>query len=318
MVKVFGNRADAEGVVVLYGACDPNASFGQMMRAYVEQIPPSSLQADDWDVFQQRVRCLDSSSTPQEVISVLSRITYSSVVIIIDEFDRIQQRSFRSQTSSLLKLASDARIPVRFILVGDRLTFEDVVQNHGSMTRHITHVWTNPLSKDAVLELLSRCAEEAELDFAKNAQALIAQAACGSPYHARLFGLHATLHAINSGAYKVGPKDVVAGFANAYDEWASLNPHDAELFKNHLRGSREDRALVNLAQRLARKQAINDDEDIVESVEKTDAGKQFIRSLQRNGKELSFEDATAPQYLIALHLAQSREPQVKEEETANA
>ncbi|GAC1576661.1 MAG: hypothetical protein NVS3B5_08320 [Sphingomicrobium sp.] len=223
LVRSFGQSIDRDGIIVLYAACDDGTNFGDLMREYLQQIPDSSLDSENVLDFRERVRTLTADATPNQVTSLLSQITYSQVIIICDEFDRVTQADLQWKTSSLLKLLSDARIPVRFMLVGDGSAFETIIRGHSSLSRHITLVRTDPLDKSAMLDLLNDCAMRCGLTFSPEGLRLIQDVACGSPYHARLFGLHAAIQALCGYNGTIGVAEVLDGLSSAFDEWAKLN-----------------------------------------------------------------------------------------------
>jgi len=303
LVKVFGERAEAEGLVVLYAANDADASFGLVMRQLLEQIPASSLPAGEDESFQQRVRSLDGLSGAQQVINLLGRLAYSAVVIIIDEFDRVPDQAFRSQMSSLLKLSSDARLRVRFLLVGDEQTFAEVVQVHASLSRHTTHISTGPLSDSATSDLLASCAQDAGMALLDDARQLLVDAVCGSPYHARLFGLHSALRAHCDRRSEISYDDVMGGLEDAFEEWESLNPGDAALFRRLMNGG-GDRRLVEAARRLAWRQPPQPGVTVAEQADGDEMLARLAPALTGPDSAPAFRDATAAQFLIARHFVE--------------
>ena len=312
LVRVFGQYADREGIVVLYSACDDETSFGEMMRSYLDQIPASSLDPDDVETFRQRVKSFGADSTPHHATAILAMLKYSRLIIILDEYDRITDPDLQGQISSLLKLISDARIPARFVLVGGEAAFVDIVRGHVSLMRHVTRVSTYPLRSDAVYELLDRCADQCELEFTDSAKRLIDAMACGSPYHTRLFGMHAALAAHHDSSAEIDVRHVFDGFERAFDEWSLLNTTAAITFREICDGVHGDPLpLVKLAESLARSGADPDSmpaDSVAESSSiKTAASfAVFGSAINEIDGSVTFRDATAPQFLIALYRTRNR------------
>lgn len=109
LVRVFGQYADREGVVVLYSACDDGTSFGELIRSYLEQIPPSMVDPTMVELFEQRVISFGADSSPYQATGVLAMLKYSQLVVVLDEFDRITDPDMHDKVSSLLKLVSTLR-----------------------------------------------------------------------------------------------------------------------------------------------------------------------------------------------------------------
>lgn len=315
LVRVFGQYADREGIVVLYSACDDETTFGDLLRSYLDQVPASSLDADDVETFRKRIESFDSDSTPHHATAMLAMLKYSRLIIILDEFDRITSPELQSKISSLLKLVSDARIPVRFVLVGGESAFIDIVKCHASLMRHVTRVSTFPLQSEAVFELLDRCADRCDLDFTDASKLLINEAACGSPYHTRLFGMHAALAAHNGDAVHIDPDHVISGFERAFEEWALLNEEVAATFREISDGRHGNPdTFVEFAERMARG-GNGADAPAHAYAGNGSAGAAdvapalmtvFGSALTVADGPIAFRDATAPQYLIALHKTRRR------------
>ncbi len=322
LVRVFGQYADREGIVVLYAACDDETSFGELMRSYLDQIPASSLNPDDVETFRQRVRNFGADSTPHHATAILAMLKYSRLIIILDEFDRITDPDLQSKISSLLKLISDARIPARFVLVGGESAFVDIVKGHASLMRHVTRVSTRPLQDEAVYELLERCADQCDLQFSDPSMQLIDEVACGSPYHTRLFGMHAAIAAHQDDSETVERRHVFRGFDQAFEEWSLLNESVARTFREICDGRHGDPLLlVNMAEEMARSGVEPSPQSFVTENGDKDrdgatAAAMFGSSSNATDESGTFSDATAPQFLIALY--KSRNRPANDEESRNA
>lgn len=298
LVRTFGQYTDRDGVVVLYSACDNGTRFGDLMREYLEQIPVSSFEPDMVGLIRERIGALRSDATPNQIIGLLAQVKYAQVIIIADEFDRVSDPDLRWKIASLLKLLSDARISVRFVLVGDASAFDTIVQSHPSLTRHITRVTTDPLDHDAIIAILRDCAARCELTFTDAALDLIEDVACGSPYHARLFGMHASLCAIKGGQPSIGIDQALAGLRRAFAEWALMNPEAGQAIQGVAEG---DFGNTEPYARFARSvgRASTDDRDDRASLTAEEQGA-LAPALERLDGVVTFRDATAPQFLLAL------------------
>ena len=115
------------------------------------------------------------------------------VIFILDEFDRISDPEVRAEVATLMKLLSDATIPVQLLIVGIAVNVDELLRDHASLRRHLAAVPVGRISPAAVLELIHRGAEQAGLSFDDRASELIAGISCGSPYHVRTFCAHAGL-----------------------------------------------------------------------------------------------------------------------------
>lgn len=322
LVRVFGQHADREGVVVLYAACDSDTTFSELISDFLEQIPPSSVDADQVDLLEHRVASFGPNSTPHQATSILAQIKYSQVIIIVDEFDRITDEVMFGKIASLLKLISDSRLPVRFVLVGSGDAFSNIMSRHPSLVRHITRLSTSPLSQEAISELLDGCSERCSMTLSKESRTLLQQVACGSPYHARLFGMHAALRALERNSQEISESDVIVGLADSFEEWATLNKEDAATFRSIIEGAHGNPAIyVEVARQLA--SADGDRPHDLEGPHREVPGKReailsaFGNSVEQFDSRISFRDATAPQFFLALQkFAVARKSTVRRKATS--
>lgn len=316
LVRVFGQYADREGVVVLYSACDDGTSFGELIRSYLEQIPPAMVDPQMVELFEQRVISFGVDSSPYQATGVLAMLKYSQLVVVLDEFDRITDRDMHDKVASLLKLVSDARLPVRFVLVGGNSAFADIVRAHPSMMRHITRVSTAPLSDEAIDELLMRCAQRCGIQLGESGKNLIQEVACGSPYHARLFGMHTALNALAGHSTEIEVEHVESGLEDAFEEWSWLNPQDAQTFQAIMSGAYgPPEHYVEFARQVAWHNA---DEDFARDwklqrrpsqVPAPARLSELAPTIQMIDDHATFRDATAPQFLLALSRVGGSVPQ---------
>lgn len=299
LVRSFGQFTDRDGVVVLYSSCDKDTSFGDLMGEYLAQIPDSSFDPEDVAPFRARTEALTSDATPNQVTGLLSLIRYSQVIIICDEFDRVTDEDLQGKLASIMKLLSDARVPVRIVLVGDPSAFDQIVRGHPSLSRHITRVSSDPLERQAIVELIDDCADRCNLSFADKAADVVEDVSCGSPYHARLFGMHGALRVHASGTGRIGIDDAVAGLRDAFDEWASLNTVPAARMLAIARG---DFGAPEPFLRYARWMAYPDGKtQDSQAITLADGQLRALAPLLRDGPAPArFRDSIGPQFLIAI------------------
>jgi len=309
LVRVFAQYAGAEGVVVLYAACDRTTTFSELMREFLEQIPSYALDPDQAQVFADRVAHFSRESTAQQVASLLYSVRYSQLVFVIDESDRPENPEFRSKIASLLKLISDARLPVRLVVVSGSSIFDHMVGEHQSLMRHVTRLTTEPLDRNSVAALLDSCASRCGMRFSPEAKKLLCQIVCGSPYHARLFGMHSALAALARKQNDIDRRDVFEGLSYSFDEWALLNEEDATSFVSIVSGTKGDpNQIVEAARRLASPAESEEPAKLHVTARADDERllKALAPAVERANGGIAFRDATAPQFLIALqHLSTS-------------
>lgn len=316
LARVFGDYADEEGAVVLYMASIGSITFPELMLPYVEQIPKTCFDPRDQQLLEDAIEQARSNCSARNLVNYLAEIKYSRVIFILDEFDRIENMETRSEVASLLKLSSDARLPVSFLLVGIASDVPALIDAHPSLRRHVTPVSIEPLTDDEVCTILDICANISGLVFTTDAKKKIAELACGSPYHARLFGMHAACVALDDNVATVTVSAVLGGIEAAFAEWNEFNTDDADLFKQLAQAeAKHPESLADFARKAAHRRGL-DVSDIKELV-MSEAASGSVRDLSTAAARLSsaitsegdlvvFKDSLAPQFLlVALELTQT-------------
>jgi len=315
LLRVFGHLADQEGVVALYTSCAEDTTFGALFRELLEQIPYSCIDPEKADLFEHRIDAFGSDSTPLQVVTIASMIEYSQVILIIDEFDRIELADPRADIATTLKLLSDRRLPVRVILAGDEDSFAEIIDNHPSLRRHVTQISTKPLEPEAISSVLDLCASRSGMQFADPAKELLVRISAGSPYHARLFGMHSATVAAERKSTTVTERDVFEGFGKSFEEWASINQEDAVAFRSIVAGWHGDPERFIDFTKMIVETSTGETTDASGATTMSDGENEKAEELSAFGPAISqskdriaFRDATAPQFLMALRsLAQEQQ-----------
>jgi hypothetical protein len=303
LVRVLGEHADEAGAVVLYFACEPHVTFADLLRPYLDALPASAFGPGGHRAFAQRLEQLPADFGPRAFVDLVADRVVLPTVLIFDEFDRIEDATVKSDVAAAMKLLSDALAPVLFVLVGIARTVTDVVAGHPSLRRHMRIVSLGRIGTDSVVALIERGEASTGVLFDAEARAMIASAACGSPYHLRMLAGSASLAAVAQGAETVTKGHARTGFVDAFGQWSQMNEPDARLFaKTVLACSPDERtALEVLARAAATTDVVALDSDRV-----TWAAHVIQSALigePDDGNHLDtvhFRDSTAPQMLIAL------------------
>jgi Cdc6-like AAA superfamily ATPase len=122
------------------------------------------------------------------VIAFLSNINSKSPVIVIDEFDVIEDESTRHTFASFMKHVSDQEIGIRFIVCGIGDSLDEMIGSHLSTGRYLMPIQLERLSHDARWEIVSSAAKELRISVDENTNIRIGQISDGFPYYVHLIG----------------------------------------------------------------------------------------------------------------------------------
>tara|TARA_R110002012_G_scaffold176846_4_gene341728 strand:+ start:2355 stop:3527 length:1173 start_codon:yes stop_codon:yes gene_type:complete len=124
---------------------------------------------------------------------------YRKPVVIIDEFDTLENPETITLISSLLKQLSVAGSPLKFVFCGVAKDLTELKVAHASVERYVHAVELRPLTADAIIEIISDVEAEFGLRFSNGQKYRIAQIAGGYPHFA-----HLILHNVLINAYEDG------------------------------------------------------------------------------------------------------------------
>jgi Cdc6-like AAA superfamily ATPase len=309
LARVFGDYADENGFTVIYLSCAGGEDFGELMAPYLDDLPARSFGMRQ-EEFSQTLAALVPSLNPRSLASLLVQIQDEQVILILDEFDRVESATVKAQVAMLAKLLSDMRSNVRLLFVGISGNVEDLIGAHASIRRHLIAISVSPLPEEDVDRFIQEASKVSGISFADPARLMIRWLARGSPYHMRLFCLRAAFAALDSGSAEVDGEAANRGVSAALADWAMVNDRDAKLFASLATANATlIPALEGLAQSAI--SLVDFNEGQVRTVlggagispdlapQLIEALAPSLRLLPDNEGVYTFEDALAPQFLLA-------------------
>lgn len=308
LARVFGDLADEAGCIALYGSASGDADFDSLFRPFLSELPMSA-------AGQEKARKL--MSEPLDVTrlaALLVEDVRQRSILIVDEYDRVQSDEAKTDVATLLKLLTDIHSPVQVVLVGISGDVDGLIAAHPSLRRHIAPQRVAPIPKRDLERLLLSCADNGGLAMDPDALDLLAGAAMGSPYHARLFGMHAALVTEAAGRDRITLADVEQGLASALEDWSEMSGATHALFRRILWEANASRRMIALAGVAASQMSMISHDRLVRLGHEVLGGgsindSQAADALRRlapaltpmpGGDLFMFEDTLAPQFLLLM------------------
>lgn len=304
LARVFGDMADEAGCVALYGSASAGDDLDAIFRPFLAELP----------LHRGALPQGDQPMSAQQLANLFVQGVSQRTLLIVDEFDRVAGDRARHDVAALLKLLSDMHSPVEIVLVGIAGNVDGLIAAHPSLRRHLFAQPVAPIERDELAGLLRLCAQQAGLTFDDDAAQTIVSAAIGSPYHARLFGMHAALAAEAADRERITLADAQKGLAEALAEWSELTPELRDLFDRALSDAGALRGMIALAGVLAAHAPVLTFERLqaagTELFGETVGGAPAVdRTIGLIGPalsetpvpgELQFEDSLSPQFLVLM------------------
>lgn len=203
--------------------CDGTDTFASLWKKVFSEVDllKKRRQAPGFQmtIFEETVKAAEvvgEEVTPDQVRRLLTLLGEGKLIIVIfDEFDRIQDVATKRAMADAIKALSDHNVEATIIIVGVGDSVDDIIAEHRSIERALDQVQMPRMRREEVFQLLRNGADRLEMVFTHQAQLRIALLSQGLPHYAHLLGLHAVRAALDSGSRSVAEAHVTAAVAKA-------------------------------------------------------------------------------------------------------
>lgn len=232
LLHVLAQTARDARYLVVYIPCGAGSDFSETFRALAREI--SLLFHSD---FGPTTAEAERSASWAEVLpagpisaplasEILSKVTGTRILLILDEFDRCESVPFRLAIAELIKNLSDRSVRVQIVIAGVAGNLTELIEHVPSIQRNIFALQLPRMTASEVRDLVRNGEESCGLEFDDAAVEFVASAAIGFPYFASLLSHHAGLNAIDHGRITVSATDVSEASAIALSElWGRMSRH---------------------------------------------------------------------------------------------
>jgi Cdc6-like AAA superfamily ATPase len=161
--------------------------------------------------------------TPSQVRRELQRCGANALpIIIIDEYNEIENADAKRLTSNLIKELYDFAVTTTVILVGVAENISDLIAGHTSLDRALIQVPLHRMSDSELKEIIQKRATRTAINFSGDAMWTIITLSRGLPYFTQTLAKHAALNAIEKRRTVVNNEDVEASMQSFIDETERL------------------------------------------------------------------------------------------------
>lgn len=129
---------------------------------------------------------------PRSVNEAVTLVAYAAEkhsntpVVIIDEFERIQDPAQRMLFADFIKQAGDQSVPAKFIFCGVGSSLDTLLDAHHSCYRYLTSIELERLAFSPRLEIINRAADAASVQIEPSSVYRIATVSDGFPHYVHL------------------------------------------------------------------------------------------------------------------------------------
>jgi AAA domain len=224
LLHILSDLAEESRYLVLHGTCGAGSRFDDMFRRLLEAIPllylknvsPTGPEVESGASFASRLPAGEFDA--RELSDLLSQIAGVRVLIILDEYDRLENEQFRQYTAELIKNLSDRAAPVQLVIAGVSSNLHELIGYIPSIRRNVIGLPLPHLTFDETEALVALGNVAAGVSFEADGVRMIHSLANGSPYITRLICHHASGIAIDHGRTNVVLDDIVASLDRMVEE----------------------------------------------------------------------------------------------------
>lgn len=197
----------AEGVVVIAPRinCDGKDTFRSVWRKVLEQIELTQTTRSLGFGGTEQKNVVNSASlllgkekaTPDSVRRTLTKLSQNAIpILIIDEFDRLEQ-TVRRAFADLIKNLSDHAVPATVVIVGVADNVSDLIEEHQSVSRALVQIQMPRMTPSEIHEVIDKGLKLLGMRMDSATRQRISKLAKGLPHYAHLIGLSATRVALD-------------------------------------------------------------------------------------------------------------------------
>ena len=197
---------NASGRRSIFVSCDSNDTYGSIWRKALQEVLVAQRQLGfrqhaAWSIVG-RFDPEKPIESPNDLRLLLGGFP-NPCVVIIDEFDRVQDQNTRDLMTDTLKLFSDSGTRCSVVLVGVGQSIEDLIDSHASISRNLDYVPVHPMGPDELAGIVTSGFASAGFHVEPGLDFRIAQMSQGYPHYTHLLGLWSGHHALDRGSQTV-------------------------------------------------------------------------------------------------------------------
>jgi Cdc6-like AAA superfamily ATPase len=224
LLHILADLAQESRYLVLRGTCGAGSRFDEMFRNLLQDVPvlylrnmsPTDHAVEEGATLASRLPAGDFDA--RELSDLLGQITGTRILILLDEYDRLENEQFRQYTAELIKNLSDRAAPVQLIIAGVSSNLHELIGYIPSIRRNVIGLPMPRLSAEEVQSIVSIGEANAGMLFEPMVSDLIYALSNGSPYMTRLICHHASGIALDEGRKNVTRSDIEASLDRMVEE----------------------------------------------------------------------------------------------------
>jgi Holliday junction resolvasome RuvABC ATP-dependent DNA helicase subunit len=163
---------------------------------------------------------LPDAATPDDVRRALTQLAVgNAMVIIFDEFDRLQNRTTTIMMADLIKSLSDHGVDATIMLIGVADSVDALIGEHQSVERALVQVRLPRMSRSEIEQIVTKGVAKLGMNIVHEGLAELSTLSQGLPYVTHLLALHTCRVALQRGSLTIEMSDVQTGTLQSLGQW---------------------------------------------------------------------------------------------------
>jgi Cdc6-like AAA superfamily ATPase len=204
--------------------CDSTDTFTTIWRkvfAEIDLIRERPAVGFQMTIFQESTKAADvlpDQCGPDEIRRLLTILSDSAtVIVVLDEFDRITDDKVRRAMADTIKVLSDNSVPATLVLIGVADSVDALIVEHQSIERALVQIIMPRMSQVELRQIIDKGLGRLGMTADDEANHAIAVLSQGLPHYTHLIGLHATRAAIDGRQLNITTDQVDFAIRKAVD-----------------------------------------------------------------------------------------------------
>ena len=170
-----------------------------------------------------------ASHTPDDVFNTLLQDEPRKLILIVDEFDRIEDPDIDAAFADTIKTLSDFTLDTTLILVGVADDVDDLITEHESVDRCLVQIHLPRMSFDELTGIIKSGIEAVGMEVSEEAVSQICTVSLGLPHYVHALGLASGRAAIDDRRLRVEHDDVASAISTLMSESQQTILHQFDL-----------------------------------------------------------------------------------------
>lgn len=202
------------GIITVRVNCDASTTFKTLFKSVLEEIrieytrPGIGFANEDIKRIESLGETLGDKILDPNQLRFMFRALKNKIIIIIDEFDRIEKPETKRLIADTIKNFSDYGLDTTYILVGVADSVSGLIAEHQSVERALVQVQMPRMSPQEIGEVVDKGLNKLEMSINRDSKERIIKLSQGLPHYTHLLAFSAVQSAIENERENINLEDV--------------------------------------------------------------------------------------------------------------